>query len=307
MVMLAFVPGALRDIQWANKYSRGPGCNNPNQSIHHVLQQLQPPSFATSTPGSALHLLFGGGGVDPAVLAPLVIKDYSDAASSYFTSIRVPAALIAGSSLSALFALVRESRDAMAAKRSRLETAVLIGHHLCALLSLTLSVNTIVTATATSNAILLGRENPMASSAYALLLREYEFEFLMTRWSFFVGLFSFLGSVAARALIEFGLLQERRVRSALLVGFSFSTLFFHLLSFVNSRLQNYANMGAMTIGVLHMWFQRSVSRRHPAELTSVACFIGAVFSSLSLISRIALFSKRDSVVNGGSNGSNEIE
>ena len=47
-----------------------------------------------------------------------------------------------------------------------------------------LTVNTIITATVAYTSILHGRFNDVAETAYMLLKREFEYEFVSVRWSF---------------------------------------------------------------------------------------------------------------------------
>jgi hypothetical protein len=223
--------------------------------------------------------------------AVAVAKDHSNDAINFFTSIRIPAALIAGSSLAALFSLASKTKDTQANSRTQLESIVLIAYHILALASLLLSMNVVVTATAAASTIMFGTENAMATSAFELMKREYEFEFQMTRWSFFAGMFAFLGCVAARALIEFELLHKTRLRSALLVLSSVGALFFHLLAYVSATLICYGGMAEMTWAVFVMWFQRSITGHSPCELASICCFIVSVATAVSLFRRSGMFSK----------------
>jgi hypothetical protein len=218
----------------------------------------------------------------PLNLAVVGMADYTGAAITFFTSTRVPAALIAGSSLAALFTLSDQARLGRAGTTSRLQGIVLLVYHILALKALLLSLNVIVCATATSNALLLGNTNPMATSAYAFMARELKYEFALTRWSFLTGVFSFLGCIGCRALIEFDMLKKERTRSALLVIFSMSSLFFHLFAFVNQRLVCYPNLPVMTVAVFRMFIGRALSSRHPAELASVATMFGSIVTIISL-------------------------
>jgi hypothetical protein len=219
------------------------------------------------------------------------LKDHSGTAINYFSSVRIPAGLIAGSALAALFSLVDKSKDNQAHTRTQLESIVLIIYHLLALMSLLTSLNVIVTSTAVVETIMFGNENPMASSAFELMTREYEFEFLMTRWSFFVSLFTFLVSVAARALLSFELLNAKRVSSAVLVLSSFGGLLFHLLAFVNARLFSFNNMAEMTWAVFSLWFHRSLTGRGPCEMASIACLVISVITAIVMFQRADDFSQ----------------
>ena len=220
--------------------------------------------------------------------------DYTSTAITYFTSIRVPAALIAGSSLAALFTLADQARLGKEGATSRLQGFVLLAYHIFALSALVLSLNVVVTATATSNFLLLGTANPMAASAYQFLKREVEYEFALTRVSFHIGMFSFLGCIACRALLEFDLLKRERLRPALLVIFTMSSLFFHLFSFVNQRLVCWPNLPMMAIAVFKMAIGRALASRNPAALASVATLIGAFATAISLLLQSATFKIEES-------------
>jgi hypothetical protein len=217
------------------------------------------------------------------------MADYTSAAIAYFTSIRIPAALIAGSSLAALFTLADQARLGKEGATSRRQGFVLLAYHIFALFALVLSLNVVVTATATSNFLLLGTANPIAASAYQFLKREVEYEFALTRVSFHIGMFSFLGCVSCRALLEFDLLKKERLRPALLVIFTMSSLLFHLFSFVNQRLVCWPNLPMMTIAVFKMYIGRALATRNPAELASVVSLIGAFGTAMSLLLQSATF------------------
>jgi hypothetical protein len=226
-----------------------------------------------------------------AVTSPLILADYTSTAIQYFTSTRIPAALIAGSSLAALFSLADQVRLGPPGARTRLEGATLLVYHVLALTSLLLSLNVIVIATASSNYLLLGSEklNPLAVSAYQFLKREMVYEFAMARWSFYTGLFSFLGCISTRALLEFDLLRKERIRSALLVLFAMSSLFFHLFAFCNQRLVCWPNLAIMTVGVGRMFVKKALTERNPAELISLASMAGTAVTLLSLVWQSATF------------------
>lgn len=235
------------------------------------------------------------------------MSDYTSTAINYFSSVRIPASMIAGSALAALFSLSSKIKNTEINNRTPLVTIVLLFYHLYALSSLLLSLNTIITCTAAASSIMFGCDNPIATSPYELMKREYEFEFLMTRWSFYMSLFTLLGAIACRALIEFDLLQQDRIRSALVIISAFSGLFFHLLSFVNERIYCYNNMTEMTIDVFLMWFRKTVASNGICELTSMACFTISVITAISLFFRAGKYSKRivvDSNIDGATKKAN---
>jgi hypothetical protein len=149
--------------------------------VPHVLPSVLPKTALAVSKSSAavVNVLRAGA-------ALTATKDYGDVAIQYFTSIRVPAALVAGSSLAALFALVDEAKVESMGEETSLERKLVLLYHVLVLSSFLLSINVIIVSTAMSNVFLLGVNNPMATSTYALLKREYDYEFALTSWSFMV-------------------------------------------------------------------------------------------------------------------------
>eukprot|EP00978_Attheya_sp_CCMP212_P047654 scaffold422906_cov114-Attheya_sp.AAC.1 len=169
-----------------------------------------------------LNMLAGGQGAAAAAAAGVVLKDFSGAAAGYFGGVRIPASLIAGSSLGALFSL-KGLLDNME-KKSPTERLVIQIYHVMVLISFILSLSTIVVATAATVTIMHGTFDVMAETAYILLRRELEFEFVSSRWAFLMSLFTFLVGVTGRVLLEFDLLTEKRRSLALGVVFSMTAL-----------------------------------------------------------------------------------
>jgi hypothetical protein len=184
------------------------------------------------------------------------MQDYSSAAVAFFTSIRVPSALVAGSQLGSLFSLVKLLQEDEERKMTSLQSWMLRIYHLFSLTAFVLSINAIVTSTAAATKLLVGhRHNGMAESAYQFIDRELRYEFILTRWSFLISLLSFLAGITIRALLEFNLLDRRRRRAAIVVASSMAGLFCHLLSFVNSTLISSPNLAVMTVEVIKVRYR----------------------------------------------------
>lgn len=103
---------------------------------------------------------------------PVLQNFYSDALG-YFGGIRIPASFLAGSSLAAMFIFKTKAHDG---KLSKLERRVLGFYHFSSLVAFLLSLNTIASATIALTAVMHGRFNKMAETAYMLMRREFEFE-----------------------------------------------------------------------------------------------------------------------------------
>lgn len=206
-----------------------------------------------------------------------VLADHSGAAMKFFTSIRIPSALIAGSSLGALFIMVKAVNSrAEQEKESRLRKSLLFVYHALSLTSLLLSLNVIVVATSAFNTLLIGNLDPMATSPYEFLRREFFYEYVMTRWSFFTAIICFTKAVGCRALLEFDLLRKERIRPAMLVIFSMTALVAHIFHIVNDVLYTYPNFWLMTIGLLKV--------RTKARVSCVTCFVFLMQKMSSCIS-----------------------
>ena len=185
-----------------------------------------------------------------------VISSYASTAVTFFTSTRIPAALIAGNSLFSLFSMSKQMRQSNDEKKNsdikfnKPRFLALFLYHGLTLASLMLSLNVVVVSTAASNSLITGSYNPMATSAFEFLKREMAYEYYMVKWSFYVSILCFLQSTLCRALVEFDLLQREKWKGALLISLSINALSTNVLHSVNTSLYSFPNLGAMTVGIL---------------------------------------------------------
>lgn len=186
-----------------------------------------------------------------------VIKDHSAAVGQYFGSVRVPASFLVGASFTGLFSVKTGDDDNI----PRIDLMLRSIYHLAIAFSFFMAINVVLICTAGLTKNLAGGFDPMAASGYRLLNREFHYEFVVTRWSFFVSLFSFLVAVTSRILYEYklfstkGKLAVRRKRIGLAVCLWMSALLFHLIAFINSTLYCWNNLWGMTLELI------KVSRR----------------------------------------------
>jgi hypothetical protein len=209
------------------------------------------------------------------------LADYSGDAVQYFSSLRTPSSVIAGSALTALFVFASLTKPGEEKKRTRLDNTVLLLYHVLTLMSLMLSLNVLVTSTAASNILLL-RDSAHATSTFALLSRDFPMEFVTARWSFYVSLLSFIWSICLRVLVEFKLLTKKRIRPAVTVVLALASLNFHLFSILNCRLRSHRNLFDMTIDFAKMYWRHSSAKVSPCKLLSIASVIGAVSLAVSM-------------------------
>jgi len=233
------------------------------------------------SPSTVSGLLVRGGGVAEAV----ALKSFYGDALGFFGGIRIPATFLAGSSLAAIFTMKGAITSLSAIGEdgkimSKLEQRAIKFYHLISLVAFILSLNTIVTATAAYTSILHGRFDQMAETAYMMISREFEYEFISVRWSFLTSMFCFLGMVTSRVLIEFGLLKQcddARKDVAKVVIFAVGALAAHLLSYVNQTLWCWRSLFGMTVHLAKLVLNRAFVEKRPLQFVSVFCTMVSVF------------------------------
>jgi len=145
-------------------------------------------------------------------------KDYTDAAAGFFGGLRIPASLIAGASFGRLFALSQRPIN------SNGERLLVVLHNVNMLVAFLLCLSTVIISTAANVSILHRGFDPVASSGYVLLKREFGLQFLSCRLSFLSGCLSFLFGVFHRSLLEFQLLKPEKGMDFILLSFSWVAL-----------------------------------------------------------------------------------
>eukprot|EP00581_Thalassiosira_minuscula_P000251 CAMPEP_0183739446 /NCGR_PEP_ID=MMETSP0737-20130205/57056_1 /TAXON_ID=385413 /ORGANISM="Thalassiosira miniscula, Strain CCMP1093" /LENGTH=330 /DNA_ID=CAMNT_0025974247 /DNA_START=34 /DNA_END=1026 /DNA_ORIENTATION=- len=240
------------------------------------------------SPASAAAFFVRGGAIaaDAAVL-----KNFYGDALGFFGGIRIPATFLAGSSLAAIFTLKNEAVSNLSSsgdnKSSALERRMMKFYHLVSFLAFILSLNTIMTATSAHTSILHGRFDQMAETAYMLMKREFEYEFVSVRWSFFMSIFCFLGMITSRVLIEFGLLEQSvsgsgkekssgRRDVAMLVVFSVGALASNLMSYINSTLYCWRNLTQMTVYLAQLLLKCAFVEQRPLQVVSMICTLASI-------------------------------
>jgi hypothetical protein len=148
--------------------ARATGFQIPQVISTTAVNSASKPSMRIS-PSSVGGLLVRGG----AAAEPALQNFYGDALG-FFGGIRIPASFLAGSSLAAMF--IFKAKAAGGESLTKLERRVLAFYHFSSLLAFLLSLNTIATATIANTAVLHGRFNKMAETAYMMMKREFEYE-----------------------------------------------------------------------------------------------------------------------------------
>eukprot|EP00563_Minutocellus_polymorphus_P018585 CAMPEP_0197715648 /NCGR_PEP_ID=MMETSP1434-20131217/770_1 /TAXON_ID=265543 /ORGANISM="Minutocellus polymorphus, Strain CCMP3303" /LENGTH=277 /DNA_ID=CAMNT_0043299829 /DNA_START=48 /DNA_END=878 /DNA_ORIENTATION=- len=161
------------------------------------------PSIAGARCGSAAEtqqarqtksaLLLSGGGGSEAEL-----KDYSSEMSALFGNIRIPAALFAGASAGAAFAMPLGTSDGFALGFVKRIYALLM---MCALSCQLLAI---IVATLSMGTIAVSAESRKASCLSDYIEEYFDLSWVTARWNFLAGIFSFVVGQGMRAWLTVG-------------------------------------------------------------------------------------------------------
>jgi hypothetical protein len=211
------------------------------------------------------------------------ISDQTAKVDNFFSSIRTPAAFLAGASFSQMFSSDDEHGNSII--QTRLQTACLV----CQGFTFVLSMNVIVLSSSALVRILTANFDPFAENAYEMLFREFHYEFVSVRWSFNVSMYGFLIAVTLKILYEFELFNvnaDDYVRDHLELGIAVVLLmvafYLHLTAYVNQTLIGWSNQYTMTGDLLKILVQRGKhSVREPLSLLLAG--LGVVFLIMAFI------------------------
>ena len=196
------------------------------------------------------------------------LHDFSGAASGFFSNTRTAASLVLGTSMGALFVLSNFS-NAQQRRRTPLELTLIKAYRLLAWSAYILSLNTVITCTVATNTLLHGQFDPMAETASHMLQREFQYEFVFTRWSMLLALLLFVVIVTLRLVLEFHLLSDAdRSDTAKFVLLSATALLAHLFSYINDTLFHWDNVVTMTLDMMGVMIDRYW--HHPTPLKGLA-------------------------------------
>ena len=193
------------------------------------------------------------------LMAASEMKDFSGEASNLFNNIRTPAALVAGATFGAAFALQPTSGEAMA-----------IG--LCKRIYLLISVGAVsaeLIAVLVSSITLgrLGSEGRRSSASGSVVdyLREhYELEYVATQFNFQVGLLGLCAMLGIRAWVTFSCPRFARIA----VGFVTSALL-TMLAFMKTESEQHTTLAAMAVRYVQLMLDKCIRERSVLLLLSL--------------------------------------
>lgn len=226
-----------------------------------------------TTAASVLVHTIRGGGVAASAASPLL--DFTKEADAYFGNIRTPASLILGASLGALFTNANTTSQPQMTALERTYTRF---YNTCVFCSYLLSFTTLVFSTAVGVTLLHQDFDPKAVSAYQLLMREFEFEFITVRLSYLLSLVTFVSGITARILVEYKLLVPERRDEARVVCFGVTATMTHLWSYINSTLApSDQTMWSLAWRWVQLVLTRTIEQHRPVQMLSLISAALTVF------------------------------
>lgn len=237
-----------------------------------------PPSMVGLKSASILTALRAGGN----------LVDYSGAAAEYFSSIRTPASLVLGASLGALFVNDLSDTETILEK-SRAVRLCTRFYNTCVVASFLTSLCCNVMATAAGVTIIHNDFVKEAESAYALLMREFEFEFITVRLSYLASLLFFVIGISNRILIEFNLLDKNKREELGVVCCGIGAVVTQMWSYINTTLYSTQSLIGLAAKLFQLTFQRAVLEHRPLQIVSL------ILSALTtfFLTRVLFFKKKD--------------
>jgi len=152
-------------------------------------------------------------------------------------------------------------------------------------LAMLLAFNTTIHSTAAGTKLLIGGATDViykTKNAWDFLLHGYEYDFIVTRWSFLTSLMCFLLGMTGRTIIEFDLLTKRPTTLALVLLIMMA-LISYSLSYINSTLFSSSNLFGMTMKVVKLEYERGMKTKHPLELVWILSGAGTLVVLVKII------------------------
>ncbi|KAG8470799.1 hypothetical protein KFE25_009220 [Diacronema lutheri] len=202
-------------------------------------------------------------------------KDQTSESVGFFGSERTPAALMAGSAITILFAFpLRHGDDEASAflKRTYLALAASSFCH---------SLITVFVSSLAITRLLSKQHDAMARDPLVMMLREYPLFFLSVRVHFLTGVLCFVGAITLRVYVEVGRESPLLARALLcMTGSSLS----YMLCLYNMTLVNFRHFGHLWWCYARIVFERFVVRA--PEHGKPAGVLGAVALVLACASLV---------------------
>jgi hypothetical protein len=205
----------------------------------------------------------------PAVAAAAVSvgTNQAGAGSGFFANLRVPATLLTGTALGALFV---DIKDHNGKNYQYLRTA----YQFFAAMTIAFELSCVFMSTTMGVRLLAGGFDPVAVNPVAFLRREFEFEYIACRIAFFTGILSFLSLIALRIWLTFAEKTPMFARGFVCLIASVACYFD---AFWRHTVVNYGGYFEMLSRLIYLFFYDFVPKQ---PFISTLCMFGFTIASV---------------------------
>ncbi len=184
---------------------------------------------------------------------------------AFFNHVRTSAAILAGAALSALFLTLPSHSDKIPKRWMHVVTST---HTVLVATTVALELTCVFVATAGGVRVLGGGFDPMAEHVVAFLTREFELDYLIVGLSFFVGLITFVVSLAVRV----GASLPGSVGTATVLLLCGTAL--HMIAFTSASIMSYGGLIHALIRCAQLGVPKVILGT-PTGILSMGCFLSA--------------------------------
>jgi hypothetical protein len=185
-------------------------------------------------------------------------------AAAFFNNVRTPAALLTIPAINSLF-LKLQTGDSDTVKHPIVQTV----YTLLVTNTVLLEAICVFVSTASSVRLMAGGFNPMGPDAVTFLIREFELPYIAVRISFFMGLLSFMASLALRAWVQF---MDHHRRFGNLITTMIGTAVFNMFAYYNSTIKHHNGVLGMVFRFVQLYFLQFQAVAFVSTLLVFACW-----------------------------------
>ena len=212
----------------------------------------------------------------------------TSAAINFFKGSQLPTIFIAGASLAGLFAMTEGINNIRS--MTKFQIFLLRLYHVTSVLSLCLSLSSLVTSMSATTLLMLSdfsmipQAEKLGLDAYQFLRSNLNFEFLFTRWTFFVSVPFLIVSTTIRMLLQFELFRPKRRLAGWGVVSTMTGVLCFIIGYSNTTQHCWPSFWGLTQETLGILWKRAFINRQPMFIASVASFaIGILLTARFLM------------------------
>ena len=180
--------------------------------------------------------------------ALVTLKDHAKSGADFFSAVRTPATLLAAGALKEAWVMHGGGSTLKHLKEEKLKWTLVRNCYLL-LMVLAFGMNLMVVFDSTDTGMRLGAGgfDPMATSVVALLVREFEKEYVSVRAQYLMGIIAFMAAQALRVCSAFREFKDLAAAACMFLVFASC----EIIQSCNSNLVHFGNVG----NLLKRWWE----------------------------------------------------